>query len=105
MLALVTSACFVEHTHAPPKAISTPKVPPRLLARVSEPKCMYTDEEPSVGESSEPGAETKAMEQSLQRRERERDCFRDAEHRVRAQLAELQASIRATVVASGPPRK
>jgi len=47
-----------------------------------------------------PAESTPSVEQltaSLNRRERERDCYRDAEHRVRAKLTKLQTSVRETL--------
>lgn len=49
--------------------------------------------------SSESSPTSAQLTESLNRRERERDCFRDAEHRVRTKLTKLQTSVRATLKA------
>ncbi|MCL4766719.1 MAG: hypothetical protein KJZ80_10835 [Hyphomicrobiaceae bacterium] len=114
-LSLAASGCVVEPMPRSPTALAAPEVPAQLLARTPEPKCTYTDEEPGTrprvtasnapaNDAAAAGANTQlsaeeaaaAAAEALQRRERERDCFRDAEQRVRARLTELQASVRAT---------
>ncbi len=116
-LALATAGCVVEPMPRPPTALAAaPAVPPRLLTKAPAPQCTYTDEEPAdrlrqtasnaaatdagSGDATAPLSQADAAAaaaESLQRRERERDCFRDAEQRVRAKLTALQASVRATL--------
>jgi hypothetical protein len=102
--------------HAPPvqqaKLKPVPKPVASLMVQESEPVCMYTEAsakpmetapivEKAVVKSSDtqsapaitPVAPTPEDEYA-QRRERERDCFRDAEARVRKKLTQLQASVR-----------
>lgn len=112
------SGCAISAAPPPQKTVAVPKknvVIPRpsakLLAREPAPKCTYTDEEPAKIASAAPSSEgnganttesspsTAQLTESLNRRERERDCFRDAEHRVRTKLTKLQTSVRATMKA------
>ena len=90
LVSLVVSGCNVEPKRSPPTAVVVPQPTARLLARESAPKCTYTDEEPIVATD----AVKMAAVEVIQRRERERDCFRDSEQRVRAKLMELQAAVR-----------
>lgn len=116
LIPLLMSGCVYHHPPMPVQkaTLVVPKPAPRLLAKMPEPKCTYTDEEPaaasnivtakaestdSTSDAPSPAAEqaashVAALEEAVQRRERERDCFRDAEARARARLAELQASVR-----------
>ena len=98
-----------ETVAVPPKKIITiPRPPAKLLAREHAPKCMNATEEPGKTAATQneeekganPAESTPSVEQltaSLNRRERERDCYRDAEHRVRAKLTKLQTSVRETL--------
>ncbi len=110
LTALLIAGC---HAHAPrseiqqaqPKAV--PKPSAHLMAKVDEPACLYTEaaadsrETPllvqkAVATSSNAQSATTTTDDAAQRRERERDCFRDAEARVRKKLAQLQAAVRRT---------
>jgi hypothetical protein len=76
-----------------------------LMAPETPPRCLYADEarpgrgnaDASGSEAAQPAAERPADTAAVSRRERERDCYRDAEHRVRAKLTSLQASVRRTL--------
>lgn len=116
VIPLLMSGCAYHHPPMPVQkaAVVLPKPAPHLLTEMPEPKCTYGDEEPAAvsgvetanaepsGSRSDAGtssaeqapADTAALAETVQRRERERDCFRDAEARVRARLAELQSSVR-----------
>jgi hypothetical protein len=109
--ALLIAGC---HAHAPRSEIQqaqtkpVPKPSAHLMAKVDEPACLYTDaaaesrETPSLVQkavatsSNAQSATTAITDDAAQRRERERDCFRDAEARVRKKLAQLQAAVRHT---------
>lgn len=116
MASLAAGGCAVHPMPPPPppKAMVVPKPSAALMTRDAAPKCTYTDEEQNIaapivqakaegdaGNSAESAAantdNSAALAESLQRRERERDCFRDAEHRVRTKLTKLQTSVRKTL--------
>ena len=69
----------------------------RLMTREQAPKCLF-DEAAAEAASIQPASTAQdASAARAERRERERDCFRDAERRVRAKLARLQAAMRRTI--------
>ncbi len=79
------------------------------MAREAAPQCLYAESahesvppEPTPTAQIYPAVATTAdvtSNEEAERRARERDCFRDAEMRVRAKLAKLQASVRTTLKA------
>jgi hypothetical protein len=110
-LTLAAGGCVAEPMSAPLEASATriPRPNAGLLAREPAPQCEYTDarSSPASPVSSvadpTPGSSVQ-MQASLaledaRRRERERDCYRDAEHRVRTKLTRLQSSVRTTLQA------
>ena len=106
LVSFAVSGCVVEAAHPPPPAVSIPKPTARMMARETAPKCTYSDADPVAVSASrgaaeltaaDPDAKLTAALETVERRERERDCFRDSEQRVRAKLMELQASVRAMV--------
>lgn len=123
--ALVTAGCMAHATTSttssepPGRAASFPKPSANLLSAEPQPACTYAESpgRPLSGAATAraasalvPDAGTDASPQAAQiaasdaadaiaRRERERDCFRDAETRVRAKLARLQSSVRQTLQA------
>lgn len=115
LVSFAVSGCVVEAAHPPPPAVSIPKPTARLMAREATPKCTYSDADPVAVSAAatdrrsdasdgaaeltaaDPEAKVTAALETVERRERERDCFRDSEQRVRAKLMELQASVRAMV--------
>jgi hypothetical protein len=110
-LTLAAGGCVAEPMSAPleASAIKIPRPNAGLLAREPAPQCEYTDARslPASPGSSvadpTPGSNVQ-MQASLaledaRRRERERDCYRDAEHRVRTKLTRLQSSVRTTLQA------
>ena len=91
-------------------SLSVPRPNAALMAREAPPKCIYA--EPAVSPGNAPvvtsatgqGSAERIISEltesgTLQRREHERDCFRDAEFRVRAKLTRLQSSVRGTLQA------
>lgn len=92
----------------PKKAISIPRPPAKLLAREPAPRCTSNGESAKVAasapdangngaNSTESAPSIEQLTESLSRRERERDCYRDAEYRVRTKLSKLQTSVRETL--------
>ena len=118
LLASLAMACLVTGclAHAPPppqeaQSRTIPKPRASLMTKQHEPQCLYTEAanaEPTLQKAvakvsdaqSEALVKPVAMatsDDAAERRERERDCFRDAEARVRKQLTQLQAAVRTTL--------
>ena len=106
--ALLLSAC---HAHTPrsdhqAQAAAAPKPAAHLMTKEAAPACLYTEAAADTGEppslvqkaavvsASAQHLATVGADDAAQRRERERDCFRDAEARVRKKLSQLQAAVR-----------
>ena len=114
---LAVTACKPEppSAHVRPEAQTrvaskaVPKPARSLMAREAAPQCLYAESahdsaspEPAPTAQINPAVATTAdvtTNEEAERRARERDCFRDAEMRVRAKLAKLQASVRTTLKA------
>jgi hypothetical protein len=99
MASLVLAGC-VAHSEAIPAARQAiPRPSAALLAPEAPPKCLFDE---AVAEPASVQAASAVQDASAERagrRERERDCFRDAERRIRAKLARLQAAMRRTMQA------
>jgi hypothetical protein len=100
LMASLTLAGCVAHSEAIPAASQViPRPSAALLAPEAPPKCLFDE---AVAESAPVQTASAVQDTSAERagrRERERDCFRDAERRIRAKLARLQAAVRRTMQA------
>jgi hypothetical protein len=101
LMASLTLAGCVAHSEAMrPARQAIPRPSTALLAPEAPPKCLFDE---AVAESAPVQAASAVQDDATAeragRRERERDCFRDAERRIRAKLARLQAAVQRTMQA------